>query len=49
MAAKPKPRRHVILPGRKAPLPCSDAVLAGDTLCLAGRIANDPENLHGSG
>jgi len=43
MPAKPKPRRHVILPGRKTPLPFSDAVLAGDTLYLAGRIGIDPE------
>jgi enamine deaminase RidA (YjgF/YER057c/UK114 family) len=43
MAAKPKARRHVILPGRKTPLPISDAVLAGDTLYLAGRIGIDPK------
>jgi 2-iminobutanoate/2-iminopropanoate deaminase len=43
MPAKPKARRHVILPGRKTPLPFSDAVLAGDTLYLAGRIGIDPK------
>jgi enamine deaminase RidA (YjgF/YER057c/UK114 family) len=37
-----KARRHVILPGRKTPLPSSDAVLAGDTVYLAGRIGIDP-------
>jgi enamine deaminase RidA (YjgF/YER057c/UK114 family) len=31
------------LPGRKTPLRFSDAVLAGDTLYLAGRIGVDPE------
>jgi enamine deaminase RidA (YjgF/YER057c/UK114 family) len=43
MPAKPKARRHVILPGRQTPLPFSDAVLAGDTLYLAGRIGIDPK------
>jgi len=43
MAAKPKARRYVILPGRKTPLPFSDAVLAGDTLYIAGRIGIDPK------
>jgi 2-iminobutanoate/2-iminopropanoate deaminase len=43
MPVKPKTRRHVILPGRKTPLPFSDAVLAGDTLYLAGRIGIDPK------
>ena len=35
-------RRYINLPGRKAPLPFSDAVLVGDTLYLAGRIGLDP-------
>lgn len=37
----PASRRYFSLP-RKAPLPFSDAVLAGDTLYLAGRIGLDP-------
>ena len=36
-------RRHVILPGRKTPKPFSDAVLAGNTLYLSGRIGTDPQ------
>ena len=35
-------RRYINLPGRKAPLPFSDAVLVGDTLYLSGRIGLDP-------
>lgn len=35
-------RRHINLPGRKAPLPFSDAVLVDDTLYLSGRIGIDP-------
>jgi 2-iminobutanoate/2-iminopropanoate deaminase len=35
-------RRHINLPGSKAPSPFSDAVLAGDTLYLSGRIGIDP-------
>jgi 2-iminobutanoate/2-iminopropanoate deaminase len=35
-------RRYINLPGRKAPLPFSDAVLVGDTLYLSGRIGIDP-------
>jgi 2-iminobutanoate/2-iminopropanoate deaminase len=35
-------RRSVNLPGRRATLPFSDAVLVGDTLYLAGRIGVDP-------
>jgi enamine deaminase RidA (YjgF/YER057c/UK114 family) len=35
-------RRHINLPGRPPDLPFSDAVLAGDTLHLAGRIGIDP-------
>jgi 2-iminobutanoate/2-iminopropanoate deaminase len=35
-------RRAVNLPGRRATLPFSDAVLVGDTLYLAGRIGIDP-------
>ena len=43
MPAKAKTiRRYINLPGRKAPLPFSDAVLVGDTLYLAGRIGIDP-------
>ena len=43
MPAKPKTvRRHINLPGRKTALPFSDAVLAGDTLYLSGRIGIDP-------
>jgi len=36
-------RRYFVLPGRPALLPFSDAVLAGDTLYLAGRIGLDPK------
>jgi 2-iminobutanoate/2-iminopropanoate deaminase len=35
-------RRYINLPGRKGPLPFSDAVLVGDTLYLSGRIGIDP-------
>ena len=35
-------RRYLNLPGRRPSLPFSDAVLAGDTLYLAGRIGIDP-------
>jgi len=35
-------RRYINLPGRRAPLPFSDAVLVGDTLYLSGRIGIDP-------
>jgi 2-iminobutanoate/2-iminopropanoate deaminase len=35
-------RRYVNLPGRKSPLPFSDAVMVGDTLYLSGRIGIDP-------
>lgn len=38
-------RRYINLPGRKAPLPFSDAVLIGDTLYLSGRIGIDPATL----
>ncbi len=42
MPAKPKTvRRHINLPGRQMDLPFSDAVLAGDTLYLSGRIGID--------
>jgi 2-iminobutanoate/2-iminopropanoate deaminase len=37
------PSRHIILPGRTDTLPYSDAVLAGNTLYLAGRIGIDPQ------
>jgi 2-iminobutanoate/2-iminopropanoate deaminase len=43
MPAKAKTtRRYIDLPGRKVPLPFSDAVLVGDTLYLSGRIGIDP-------
>jgi len=35
-------RRYINLPGRAPSLPFSDAVLAGDTLYLSGRIGIDP-------
>lgn len=37
------PFRHIVLPSRKDQLPFSDAVLAGNTLYLAGRIGVDPQ------
>jgi 2-iminobutanoate/2-iminopropanoate deaminase len=37
------PVQHITLPSRKDQLPFSDAVLAGNTLYLAGRIGIDPE------
>jgi 2-iminobutanoate/2-iminopropanoate deaminase len=37
------PLQHIVLPGRKDQLPYSDAVLAGNTLYLAGRIGIDPQ------
>ena len=48
-AATPEPKtvigpsRHITLPSRKDQLPFSNAVLAGNTLYLAGRIGIDPE------
>jgi 2-iminobutanoate/2-iminopropanoate deaminase len=48
-AASPEPKtvigpvRYIVLPGRKDQLPYSDAVLAGNTLYLAGRIGIDPQ------
>jgi 2-iminobutanoate/2-iminopropanoate deaminase len=36
-------RRYINLPNRRLALPFSDAVLAGDTLYLAGRIGFDPK------
>src|SRR5580704_6376844 len=43
MRAKAKTdRRPINLPGRKASLPFSDAVLVGETLYLSGRIGVDP-------
>jgi 2-iminobutanoate/2-iminopropanoate deaminase len=43
MPAKTKPiRRYINLSDAKTPLPFSDAVLAGDTLYLSGRIGIDP-------
>jgi enamine deaminase RidA (YjgF/YER057c/UK114 family) len=38
-----KSRRYINLPGRPANLPFSDAVLAGDTLYLSGRLGIDPD------
>lgn len=35
-------RKYINLPGRAVAAPFSDAVLAGDTLYLAGRIGLDP-------
>ena len=35
-------RRTINLPGRRSNLPFSDAVLAGDTLYISGRIGIDP-------
>src|SRR4051812_35626606 len=49
IAATPEPKtvigpsRHIVLPTRKDALPFSDAVLAGNTLYLAGRIGVEPE------
>jgi 2-iminobutanoate/2-iminopropanoate deaminase len=37
------PMRFIVLPNRKDTLPYSDAVLAGNTLYLAGKIGIDPE------
>lgn len=48
-AASPEPKtvigpvRHLVLPTRKDQLPYSDAVLAGNTFYLAGRIGIDPQ------
>jgi reactive intermediate/imine deaminase len=48
-AATPEPKtiigpsRNIVLPGRTDTLPYSDAVLAGNTLYLAGRIGVDPQ------
>lgn len=39
----PSTRRYLNLPGRPASLPFSDAVLAGDTLYLSGRLGIDPQ------
>jgi 2-iminobutanoate/2-iminopropanoate deaminase len=35
-------RQYINLPGRRPGLPFSDAVLAGDTLYLSGRLGIDP-------
>src|SRR5437763_1776637 len=35
-------RRYINLPGRRAGMPYTDAVLAGDTLYLSGRLGIDP-------
>ena len=34
--------RHIVLPDRKDSLPFSDAVMAGNTLYLAGKLGVDP-------
>jgi len=36
------PRQYINLPGRRAALPFSDAVLVNNTLYLSGRIGLDP-------
>jgi enamine deaminase RidA (YjgF/YER057c/UK114 family) len=41
-ASQPSKNRYINLPDRLASLPFSDAVLAGDTLYLSGRIGIDP-------
>ena len=38
-------KRHFNLPGRRANLPFSDAVMTGDTLYIAGRIGFKPGTL----
>ena len=43
MSSPSNPRRYINLPGRRAALPFSDAVLVGDTLYISGRIGIDPE------
>ncbi len=40
---EPAGKRHLNLPGRSDDLPFSHAVMAGDTLYLAGTIGVDPE------
>jgi enamine deaminase RidA (YjgF/YER057c/UK114 family) len=40
---QPAARRHINLPDRPVQAPFSDAVLAGNTLYLAGRIGLDPK------
>jgi 2-iminobutanoate/2-iminopropanoate deaminase len=42
MTSNSKNRRYINLPSHDAALPFSDAVSAGDTLYLAGRIGVDP-------
>ena len=42
-AAQDSSPRAINLPGRTTSAPFSDAVLAGDTLYLAGRLGMDPE------
>jgi 2-iminobutanoate/2-iminopropanoate deaminase len=41
-ASRISKKRHINLPNRMASLPFSDAVLAGDTLYLSGRIGINP-------
>ncbi len=40
---KPAKRRAINLPGRAVQAPFSDAIIAGDTVYLAGRIGLDPK------
>ena len=42
VSAQPE-RRAINLPGRTTQAPFSDAILAGDTLYLSGRLGMDPE------
>jgi len=42
MSAENPSRRYITLSSRKTSLPFSDAVLAGDTLYISGRIGIDP-------
>lgn len=42
VSAPASTRRHINLPGRVGSAPYSDAVLAGNTLYLAGRLGLDP-------
>jgi reactive intermediate/imine deaminase len=42
-AQSPAVRRAINLPGRTTQAPFSDAILAGDTLYLSGRLGMDPE------
>ena len=47
LSAPAEPERRAInLPGRTTQAPFSDAILAGDTLYLSGRLGMDPETGH---